>query len=125
MRPDTSREAVRARREAVATLTRCGKSADDIAVMLGITGRSVVRIRSDLGIAQPAAKPMSPDEVMVAERLLADGASYSEVARTLGRSSRTLHEKFPGFGWPPGEGARFAVMHRWAEYRCRQVYAHV
>jgi IS30 family transposase len=40
--------------------------------------------------------PLSPAERATAARLLDDGASYREVARTLGRSDLCIGRNFPG-----------------------------
>lgn len=39
--------------------------------------------------------------------MLDDGASFSEVARTLHRHKGTICKHFPGRGWAPGSGAQY------------------
>lgn len=110
-------EKVVERRERVVELTRLGHSASEISVRLGITKRQVARIRTAEGIAQAKAAPLTADEIRIAAELLDDGCSYSEVARTVGRSPRAISGHFPGRGWPVGEGGRLGAFNRWANFR--------
>lgn len=108
------RELNQERRARVVELTRQGYSATQIADIIGITRRSVTRIRSDAGIAQQIdVVPLTEDERRSAAALLDDGCSISEVARTLGRCDTTIHKHFPGRGWAKGEGSRLACFNRW------------
>ena len=100
------------RRSAVAQLTRDGASAREIARRLGVTSRTVLRDRGVLGIAQPEVPPISPDRLALAHRLLDDGASYREAARTVDCSQGTLAAHFPGYGWTTLDSARFAAYCR-------------
>jgi len=54
-------------------------------------------------------KPLA--EVLRAGRLLADGASYRETARTVGWDELTVARIFPGRGWSSREVAAFAALH--------------
>jgi DNA-binding CsgD family transcriptional regulator len=113
-------EKVLERREKVAVLTREGKSAAEISVILGITARSVTRQRKALGISKPAAVPLSEDALRRARELAADGCSRMEVARTIGCSPTTIERHFHDFDWPPVELWRSLAQHRrWAEYRMK------
>ncbi|HEY2066352.1 MAG TPA: helix-turn-helix domain-containing protein [Gemmatimonadaceae bacterium] len=87
------------RRARVQRLTHEGRTAKAIAVALGITPRTVQRIRGDLGIAKPKPPILTDDEKRLAATLLDDGASYEEVARTIGRSAHAVRLAFPGRGW--------------------------
>ena len=87
------------RRDRVMELTRDGRSARDIAEILGITERSVLRHRRAAGLSREPGTPMTADELRRAEALLNDGCSLQEVARTLGRSARTIKRRFPGRAW--------------------------
>lgn len=53
---------------------------------------------------------MSTEQVTFAEYLLKDGASYKEVGRTIGFSDHSVRERFPGHGWTPAKGGKFARM---------------
>lgn len=114
----SSREVIAARRARVVTLTRQGASISEIAVTLGITSRSVCRIRSELGanVGRPQA-PLTETELRTAATLLDEGCPYSEVARTIGRAPRSIRRYFPGRGWSPSESGCFAVAVRRANQR--------
>lgn len=45
-----------------------------------------------------------------AEKLLRDGASYQEVARTFKVSRKKLAERFPDLGWSQADGARWREL---------------
>lgn len=92
------------RDERIIELTRDGWKAHEIAVELGITARTVQRARARAGIARPAGRPMTADDLRIAAALLNDGASFGEVGRTLGRDLMTIRKYFPGRGWPRGSG---------------------
>jgi hypothetical protein len=42
--------------------------------------------------------------------LLRDGASYTEVARTVGVDRKQVSKKFPGYGWTKQQGIEFREM---------------
>ena len=48
-----------------------------------------------------------------AARLLADGCSYRETARTLGVSHSTVMHYLPGRGWTPTQVGSWASAARW------------
>lgn len=101
------------RRERVVDLTALGHSAPQIAAAVGCTPRTVVRIRARAGISQPAGGPLTDDEIHCARALLDDGASFSEVARTLGRSYRHLRGRFPDVpGWTRQQGGILSAAMR-------------
>lgn len=56
-----------------------------------------------------------------AKRLLQDGASYTEVARTIGLHRTTLSEKIPGYGWTKQQGGAYGGMIRHMNERMRKV----
>lgn len=78
-------------------------TAEQIAVMEGITERSVQRAkqrqRRRLGISPPRPKPFTDAEYARAQELLDDGVCYRDVGRTLGRHPQTIAYHFPGRGW--------------------------
>jgi DNA-binding CsgD family transcriptional regulator len=94
----------------VARLTRAGYTALQISERLGITKRQVARDRHDTGVARPAAIPMSHTEHRLARALLADGASYAETARTIGRSECVLAKHYPGYAKPRGYASEVSAM---------------
>jgi DNA invertase Pin-like site-specific DNA recombinase len=57
-------------------------------------------------------KPL--DEVIRAGRLIADGAPYAEVARTVGWDVATVARHFPGRGWDRAEVVAHARLHHTA-----------
>lgn len=87
------------RRDRAIHLTAEGWTAQQIADNLGVTQRTVYRYRQTAGISQPKPPALSSGERDFARRLLLDGCSYNEVARTLGRSMDCVLRNFPGFGW--------------------------
>lgn len=60
--------------------------------------------------AFPRATPVVLDQ---ARTLLADGASYREVERTLGLHRSTISHHLPGYGWTPREGGQFRAATRY------------
>src|SRR5690606_9276142 len=93
--------------EEIARLTRAGVSAPQIATRLGCTTRTVTRVRAELGLTQSmpanACRPISAARLARAQELLDDGASFTEVGRTLGVSFGTLRKHFPGRQWSADE----------------------
>ena len=49
--------------------------------------------------------------------LLEDGASYTEVAATIGHSRKWVSRHFPGYGWTQQEGGAYGYMVRKANQR--------
>lgn len=84
------------RDERIAELTRSGHTAAEIAARLNITARTVVRARIRTGTARRSPARFTEAEIRLAEQLLADGASFSEVGRTLHRFSAVIANRFPG-----------------------------
>lgn len=88
-----------ARQKKVAILTAAGDTAPQIAALLGINERLVVRDRAATGCAKPAHRPFTEQERQVAQQLLDDGCSANEVARTIGRNPSTIRRRFPDRVW--------------------------
>ena len=84
----------------IVELTEQGLSTRQIADVLHITCRSVTRGRRRRGVslADPAT-PLTAEQIDHARQMLIDGASYAEVARTIGCNKETVRRRFPGRGW--------------------------
>lgn len=95
----------------IVTWTRHGVPAHLIAERLHVTTRTVQRWRRRLGVSQDPRR-WTPQELHTAQTLLADGASYHEVARTLDRAHQEVARKVPGFGWTYKESGAFGQMLR-------------
>lgn len=93
---------------------RAGYTAAQLAQRFNITERSVSRWRTRLGINhRPPATPYPETMHEAAERLLDDGCSFHEAARTLGISSTTLYRWFPDRPrWSTQQCSEFAVLVR-------------
>ena len=83
----------------VAELTKLKWSAPRIAAELKCSERQVTRIRARLEITQPVpdtvGKPVSPERLEQARKLVEDGASAGEVARTMRMGRLTVNKYFP------------------------------
>jgi hypothetical protein len=99
------------RRERIAELARNGWDDTRIARELALSTRTVLRYRHRLGLPVREQSPrLSASEIDAAQRLLDDGCSYGEVARTLGRCRATITKHFPGYEMSPAEGGRIAQL---------------
>jgi DNA-binding CsgD family transcriptional regulator len=107
---------IQARWDRVVELTFRGVSAAEIAHQLGITERTVFRIRRQRMVARCTPLRFTDDEIASAEQMLADGASIAEVARSLGRSPNTVNKRFRGRGWSKVQCAEFGAL-RWKALR--------
>lgn len=99
------------RRERVREMTRAGRTALEIAVALHVSPRTVIRDRRAAGVSGSTPPPVSAADLDTARRLLDEGASYCEVARTIGTTSSTVARHLPGRGWSPEQ------VGQWANYR--------
>jgi transposase len=78
------------------TLERSGMTAREIAERLGVATRTVVRWRNRLHLSHVATAATFTDEQReLARRLIEDGCSFQEVARTVGVSHWTIRRWFP------------------------------
>lgn len=100
------------RDERIAELTRAKRTTAEIAAIVGVTTRTVARARNRTGTAQTRNPLLTADELAHTERLLDDGASYVEVARTIGRSPRAIRDAFPGRGWTRAQMAEHIAVAR-------------
>lgn len=87
-----------------------GMTTAQIAVRLKVNPRTISRWRVAMGIAKPPAVRLTAEEKRHALDLLTDGASYNEVARTIGRCAPTIARHFPGYGWTRLEGSQFGAL---------------
>lgn len=101
-------------RKRVVELTRSGHSLSQIAMILGITRRSVERFRQLEGLTEGYVPPpeVTEEEVERARLLLEDGASYKEVGRTLGRCYHTIQRRLPGYEWSEEQRREFMSVRR-------------
>jgi AraC-like DNA-binding protein len=94
--------------EWIVELTRAGWSAEQIGAEVGCTPRTVHRARERSGISQPRRLPWTEQEFATVERLLDDGASIAEAARSIGRSPRWLYDRYPGRSWTHQQSGQWA-----------------
>lgn len=97
--PERSPEAIARRKAQIVELSRLGHTVREICEQVGVGAWTVVATRREAGVGRGKVKPFTEDELETARQLLDDGASYSEVARTIGRDARVVARKFPGHGW--------------------------
>lgn len=92
-----------------------------VAEMANCTKRTVGRAlrRAKVPPVQPARPPYTEDELRWARMMLSEGTPYVEVAATLGRDSRRLAQKLPGYTLSHSEIAEIRHMkmrfERWVE----------
>lgn len=105
-----SPEDTRRRDDRIVELSVRGLRPDEIAGAVGVTARTVARARRRRGVSAPPAPRLTVDELELARGLLADGASYGEVARTLGRSHFAIAKNFPGASvWDRRAGGQLGI----------------
>lgn len=93
---ELSKEAIQQRHETIIALSKQGVSIGDICRAVKLSRRPVMRVRAKAGLAQKYSQA-GEDEKLQAKQLLADGCSYEEVARTIGRASSTVAKWHPGY----------------------------
>lgn len=103
------------RQERVVQLSEQGWSASAIAEELSIHTRSVQKIRTKSGWSTAKVTQTLEWQKLRAKRLLHDGASYQEVARTLSRSPSTVAAWHPGFQWSNQKAGQAATLARKAK----------
>lgn len=105
-----SRVDVARRRERIADMTARGVPTKEIAEILGIHERTVQRNREHGGVKHKPERRFTPEEIEWVEIMLADGCSYTEIGRTLGRHSKVIRNRWPGFGWTCDQGIEYRSM---------------
>ena len=86
------------RRAAVRDLLAQGFDEARIAEQLHVSTRTVQRDRHALGLSHHQRWVWTADQLWLARNLLEDGATYAEVARTIGCTWRVVRGKLPGYG---------------------------
>jgi DNA-binding CsgD family transcriptional regulator len=99
-------------REEIVALTQSGRNAREIAERLRISERTVQRVRAASGCAELSAPRLTGSEILTAMEMLEDGASYGEVARTLGRAEQTISRNIPGYFFSKEQKAVAAALGR-------------
>lgn len=85
--------------ERVVELSRQGATARQISEVMGCHRESVTRVLRRNGLTAPPAPPLTDEEVERARRVIEDGGSLTEAARTIGRSRRAIRSRFPDAAW--------------------------
>jgi IS30 family transposase len=102
----------RHRRDRVVELTRKGFMVTEISALLGVAERTVTRDRVARGCAEPRWIAVTGRELLRAKEMLDDGASYSEVGRTLGRAPQSISRHLPGYQWTREQAVQAATLGR-------------
>ncbi|WP_039994527.1 HTH domain-containing protein [Gordonia otitidis] len=109
-------ERVARRRERVAAMRRGGMTVNTMASALHVTDRTIWRDLHALGMVKRVRRLTDADK-QFAVRLLAEGASIQDVARTIGCSWDDIRRHFPDARiWTPAETAQYRSL-------CRQIAA--
>lgn len=92
-------------------LLAAGITVSEAAHRLGISDRTVQRLRAELGLqGNPPAPRITAEELRQMEALLDDGWSYREIERHTGHDQQTVARHFPGRGWTPHQAGTYARM---------------
>lgn len=88
-----------------------GYTALESAKRSGVAFQTAVRVRNEFGLPsrQKANREVQGDEAL---RMLEDGVSYAEVARTLGINETTVAKWFPGYAWDRRKVGLWAALMR-------------
>lgn len=99
--------------ERIEALIRSGLTVAGVAEAAGVSRRTVIRARRRLGIqVRPPRAPLTAEELNLAKRLLEDGASYTEVGRTIGCRDMTVSKHLPGYAWTKSMAGRHSMVIR-------------
>lgn len=97
----------------VAELQKLGYSVSQIATRLGCSTKAVERWRRSEGLTilrANASRPVTPERLEAARRMIEDGASHRDVSLTLRMSRKTLRRHFPDTAWTPEQAGHAARM---------------
>jgi hypothetical protein len=101
------------RLETVRRHLEAGKSAKESAAALGVTTRTVSRLRARLrGYTLPHIPQPTQEQLAEYERRLDEGWSFKEIARTYHCCENMLARRFPGRGWDRSTVGRYAALGR-------------
>lgn len=95
----------------IAELVRLKYSIAQIARIVGITPRSVVRAKRRMGLTIKVKPPLSREQHAMIKRLIADGASRRDIAETVGCHHETILKHYE-YGWDRRQVAEASVMSR-------------
>lgn len=102
--------------ERIAELHEQGLEPREIAERAGCSVRSVQRWRSANGLTRPvspfSSRRISSERLALAAEMIADGASHSEIWKTLRITRATLQRHFPGTAWDRQQAAEATAMSR-------------
>lgn len=70
-----------------------------IARILRVSEKVVRDVRKEAGLVTPKTQPLTEEQIAFAERLLRDGTSRREAARSIGCSSSQLNRVLPDLSW--------------------------
>lgn len=75
-------------------------SVKEIAEIGKCSERTVTRLVREAKVPfRIQTEPMSAEDMVLAEKMLDDGASYHEVSRTIGCGVAVIRRRFPNRGW--------------------------
>ncbi|MBW4096254.1 MAG: hypothetical protein HIU81_13275 [Acidobacteria bacterium] len=107
----------------LADLVNMGRTRTQIANRFDVSTRTVSRWLLKYGINEPSptnGRRITPEHLAEAIQLFDDGASQSEVARTVGISAETLGRHLPGRKWDQSTAGSMARAVRLANEQMRK-----
>jgi transposase-like protein len=110
-------------REAVVALLEDHWHPADVAARLGISERTVLRIRHERGLEVGPASPrrrLTEEDHRIIQAALDDGLPFSEISATYGYTFQTLARYYPGRSYSPQEVSALAAAARKANRALRQ-----
>lgn len=85
-----------------------GTTTRQAAEQLGVSVRTINRLRRRLGIATGTCRMPTPEQLEYARQLLEDGASMTDAARSSGVEFQTLKRRWPDKVWTPSQVGQYA-----------------
>lgn len=110
------------RQARIEQLSRAGLTVTAIAAELGVCTATVVTARARAGLTKYQVRPFTPEEDERIDAMLTDGASYKEVARTIGRHRQSIARRFPGRGWSTADRDAHTRVVRGAHQRPQPIF---